>query len=65
MINLSLKELRLIAKNIGINGYKSMSNDRLLSMLDESKQVKNARDTRDIIKGNSDSDKILKDKNFV
>ena len=37
MLNLSLKELRLIAKNRDIKGYKGMSEDKLLSMLQESK----------------------------
>ena len=43
MINLSLKELRLIAQNREINGYKAMSKDRLQSMLDESNQAKKLR----------------------
>ena len=30
MLNLSLRELRLIAKNRNINGYESMSKDKLL-----------------------------------
>ena len=30
MLNLSLKELRLIAKNKNINGYKPMPEDKLL-----------------------------------
>ena len=38
MINLSLKELELKAKNGGIKGYKSMSIDKLLSILDKSEQ---------------------------
>ena len=29
MLNLSLKELRLIAKNININGYEIMPQDKL------------------------------------
>ena len=33
MLNLSLNELKLIAKSRGIKGYKSMSEDRLLSSL--------------------------------
>ena len=34
--NLSLKELRLIAKSRDIKGYKSISKEKLLSALDES-----------------------------
>ena len=33
MLNLSLKELRLIAKNRNINGYKSMPKDKLLRII--------------------------------
>ena len=33
MLNLSLKELRLIAKNRNINGYKSMPKDKLLGII--------------------------------
>ena len=40
MINLSLKELKTIAKIRGIKGYKSMSEERLLSVLNESESVK-------------------------
>ena len=32
-LNLSLKELRLIAKSRGIKGYKSMSKEKLLAYL--------------------------------
>ena len=32
MLNFSLKELKLVAKNRGIKDYKSMSKDKLLSM---------------------------------
>ena len=38
MINLSLKELKLIAKSRGIKNYKNMSKERLLSALDESER---------------------------
>ena len=33
MLNLSLKELRLIAKNRNINGYKRMPKDKLLRII--------------------------------
>ena len=33
MLNLSLKELRLIAKNRNINGSKSMPKDKLLGII--------------------------------
>ena len=33
MLNLSPKELKLIAKERGIKGYESMSKDKLLSTL--------------------------------
>ena len=39
MINLSLDELKLIARSSRIKGYKSMSNERLLSALNESESV--------------------------
>ena len=40
MLNLSLNELKLIAKSRGIKVYKSMSEERLLSSLNESESVK-------------------------
>ena len=40
MLNLSLKELKLIPENRGIKGYKSMSEDRLLSALKASESLK-------------------------
>ena len=40
MLNLSLKELKLIAKNRRINGHKSVSKDKLLSMINTSKPIK-------------------------
>ena len=40
MVNLSLNELKTIAKVRGIKGYKSMSAERLLSVLNESEPVK-------------------------
>ena len=43
MLDLSLKEFKAIAKIRGIKGYRSMSKDKLLSMLEESEQVKKLR----------------------
>ena len=40
MLNLSLKQLRLVAKNSGIEAYKSMSKNRLLSMLKTPELIK-------------------------
>ena len=39
MFDLSLNELKLVAKRRGIKGYKSMSSERLLSVLSESELV--------------------------
>ena len=36
MLDLSLNELKLIVKSRGIKGYKSVPEDRLLSVLKES-----------------------------
>ena len=41
MLNLSLNELKPVAKSRGIKGYKSMSKERLLSVLSESELVGN------------------------
>ena len=59
MLDLSLNELRPIAKIRDIKDYKSMSKDKLLSIVDKSEQVKK---TSDIRKENVNSNKILKDK---
>ena len=40
MLNLSLQKLKLIAKNGGIKGYKSMYKDKLLSKLNASEPIK-------------------------
>ena len=40
MLNLSTKELKAIGKTRGIKGYKSMSEDELLSALTSSKPVR-------------------------
>ena len=43
MLNLSIKELEVIAKIRGIKGYKSMSEDELLSALHSSKPIKKGK----------------------
>ena len=48
MLNLSTKELKAIAKIRGIKGYKSMSENELLSALTSSKPVKNAKKQKQI-----------------
>ena len=53
MLNLSLNELKLIAKSAGIRGYKSMSKKGLLSALSESESVESEE--------NLDNKKIKKD----
>ena len=40
ILNLSLKELKLIAKNRGVKDYKRMSRDELLRILNASKPIK-------------------------
>ena len=43
MLNLSLNELKLIAKSRGIRGYKIISKERLLSALNESESAKSKK----------------------
>ena len=43
MQNLWWSELKLIAKSIGIKGYNSMSEEILLSSLNESESVKESK----------------------
>ena len=68
MLNLSLNELKLIAKGRGIKGYKSISKERILSALNESKSVKSENDFDDERlkkireKFNKSRDKVLKPK---
>ena len=52
MVNLSLNELKLVAKNRGIKGYKNMSKERLLSALGESELVES--------ESNFDNEKLKK-----
>ena len=42
MINLSLNELKLVAKSRGIKDYKSMSKEELLTTLSKSESVESA-----------------------
>ena len=44
MLNLSLKELKLVAKSRGIKGYKSRSEERLLSAVSELVESKSSFD---------------------
>ena len=43
MLNLSLNELKQITKMRRITGYKNMSKERLLSVLDESESAKSKK----------------------
>ena len=61
MLSLSLKELRLIAKNRDIKGYKSMSKNKLLSIINTPEPRKEKKTIKDIRKENSSTDKILRD----
>ena len=61
MLNSSLKESKLIAKNKGIKGYKSMSKDKLLSILNMPEPIKENKTSKDINKENFNIDEILKD----
>ena len=40
MLNLSLNELKLVARSRSIKGYNNMSKERLLSVLSESESAK-------------------------
>ena len=40
MLNLSLEQLKLIAKNRGIKGYKNMFKDKLLGILNAPEPIK-------------------------
>ena len=46
MLNLSLNELKLVAKSRGIKCYKTMSKERLLSALSES-ELESEKDSSD------------------
>ena len=60
MLNLSLKELKLIAKNIDIKGYKSISKNKLLSIFNTPEPIIENKTIQDIRKKNSNTDEILK-----
>ena len=64
MINLSLNELKLVAKTRSIKGHKNISKDRLLSPLNASESVnkseKNFLDTKSTRDEDYDADEILK-----
>ena len=47
MVNLSLNELKLIAKFRGIKGYKNMSKDELLSVLNAPESLKESENNFD------------------
>lgn len=71
MLNLSLIELKLIARSRGIRGYKSIFENKLLSALNASESVKMPDQTninkniREIIKESRDKGKIIKDLTFL
>ena len=44
MLDLSLDELKLVAENRGVKGYKSMSEEKVLSALSKPKLIKNIFD---------------------
>ena len=56
-LKLSLDELRLVVKNRGIKGYKSMSEERLLSALSKPKLIKNNVDDERLKKIREDLNK--------
>ena len=64
MLNQSLNELKLIAKSRGIKGYKRMSQNRLLRVLNASESVKKSEkdldDTESTRNEDYDDDKTLK-----
>ena len=60
MLNLSLDELKLVAKSKDIKGYKSISRERLLSALCESESVesKNSFDDKGLKKIREDFNEL-------
>ena len=55
MLNLSLKELRLIAKNRNINGYESMPKDKLLTITNNN----NKGDRKSLLKSKKEETKKI------
>ena len=60
MLNLSLKRLKLIAENRGIKGYKDISKNILLSILNVPKPIKN-KTIGDIKKEDYNTGETIKD----
>ena len=60
MLNLSLKELKVIAKNRRIKAYKSMSKDKLLNKPNAPKPIKKNETISKIRKGHVAVNKIIK-----
>ena len=46
MLNLSLNELKLVAKSRSINGCKNISKEKLLSILSESESAKSLNNAK-------------------
>ena len=69
MLTLTLNELKVIVKSRGIKDHKGMSEDELLSALNESESVKsnekNFMDTKLIKNEDYDADEILRKKKTI
>ena len=63
MLNLSLNELKEIAKMRRIKGYNNMSKEMLLSVLEESESLDNAKIRKIKEDSNKLRDRFLKPKN--
>ena len=62
MLNLSLNELKLVAKSRGIKGYKSMSKQKPLSALSESESVES---TTPLSKNSFDDERLKKIRKYL
>ena len=60
MLNLSLKEWKLIAKSRNIKCYKGVSKNKLIGSLEASKPIKRSKTTNDIRKKDFNTDEMLK-----
>ena len=60
MLNLSLIELTQTSKNRWNKGYKSISKDKLLSIINAPEPIKENKTIKDVKKENSNADKYLK-----